>query len=441
MKKVVCILLIVLLLAGLSACQQPDGPDVPDTPADSPLEKEIKSTLDNYINSLMANTPSYVPYWNKESYKGRWNYIDGVFLNSIVNLYKQTGQSKYKDFFLKYINYYVNDSGEFVNPETLQPNFKAGELDSICASRVLFDAYEMTKDNKYLLAIENTYQYLVQIPKAKNSPNFFHKETYPNQVWLDGMYMYVPFYLRYANYKGLTDVYAEVQAQYKYIRDHMFSAQKQLYYHGHDTTKSIFWADDTTGNSQSFWLRSMGWYIVSLADSIEYVNDDAVKTYLKTLLAEALDGVLQYRDEQSKMFYQLVDKGATKFLVEAKYLDGLKNKSYMFDGKYQSTYIENYLESSGSAMIAYALLKSARLGYINKDLHQKGVECFEGIYNHSVSVENGVHLNNICITAGLGPENKPYRDGTPAYYLAEPVGSDDAKGVGPFIMAYLEYIS
>ena len=79
MKKAICILLIVLLLASLSACQQPDGPDVPDTPADSPLEKEIKSTLDNYINSLMANTPSYVPYWNKESYKGRWNYMDGVF--------------------------------------------------------------------------------------------------------------------------------------------------------------------------------------------------------------------------------------------------------------------------------------------------------------------------------------------------------------------------
>ena len=120
MKKAICILLIVLLLAGLSACEQPYVPD------EGSLKKEIKSTLDNYINSLMANTPSYVPYWNKESYKGRWNYVDGVFLNSIVNLYKQTGQSKYKDFFLKYINYYVNDSGEFVNPETLQPNFKAG---------------------------------------------------------------------------------------------------------------------------------------------------------------------------------------------------------------------------------------------------------------------------------------------------------------------------
>ena len=438
MKKTLVILLVVIFLMGLSSCDLPEEP-MPEV--DSPLKKEIKSTISNYIDTLMENTPSYVPYWNKESYKGRWNYIDGVFLNSIVNLYKQTGEIKYKDFFLNYINYYINANGEFVDPQTLQPNFKAGELDSICASRVLFDAYEMTNDNKYLLAIENTYLYLTQISKASNSPNFCHKEIYPNQIWLDGMYMYVPFYLRYANLKNFPNVYAEVKAQYKYIRDNMFSAESKLYYHGHDTTKGIFWANSTTGNSQSFWLRSMGWYIVSLADSIEYVQDVNVQSYLKELLAEALQGVLEYRDEQSKMFYQLVDAGAKKFLVDSKYFKGLKNQAYMFDGKYQSTYVENYLESSGSSMIAYALMKSARLGYISKDLHQKGVECLEGIYNHSVTVEDGIHLNNICITAGLGPDSKLYRDGTPAYYLAEPVGSDDAKGVGPFIMAYLEYIN
>ena len=91
-------------------------------------------------------------------------------------------------------------------------------------------------------------------------------------------------------------------------------------------------------------------------------------------------------------------------------------------------------------MISYAILKSVRLGYINEELYQNGIEIFEGIYKHSISKDNGIHLNNICITAGLGPDNRLYRDGSPAYYLAEPVGSDDAKGVGPFIMAYLEYI-
>ena len=429
MKKIYIIIFSVLLFICLSSCD-----------FDSSLKKEVKSTLDDYIDSLIENTPSYIPYWNKESYKGRWNYIDGVFLNSIVNLYEKTEEYKYKELFLNYINYYINDDGEFVDPETLEPNFKTGELDSICASKVLFDAYEMTKDNRYLLAIENTYNYLSQMHKAFNSPNFSHKETYLNQIWLDGMYMYVPFYVRYANYKDLSNIYTLVKEQYKYIRDNMFSSKKKLYYHGHDTTKSIFWSDSETGNSQSFWVRSIGWYIVSLTDSIEYIKDEDVKSYLITLLQEALEGVLQYRDEESKMFYQLIDQGDRNILVRAEYLKELKNKAYMVDGKYKNTYISNYLETSGSSMIAYAIMKSARLGYIDETLYQKGVECFEGIYKHSVSIDNGIHLNNICITAGLGPEERTYRDGTFAYYLAEPVGSDDAKGVGPFIMAYLEYI-
>ena len=434
MKKVIKFFMSVILTLCLSSCNNADKRN------EIIFKNEVKNTLNQYIDSLIENTPSYVPSWNQESYKGRWNYIDGVFLNSIINLYKDTKEEKYKNFFLNYINFYISQQGEFINPETYEPNFKTDELDSICASNVLFDAYEMTNDNKYLLAIENTYSYLVQMPKAIGSPNFAHKNIYLNQIWLDGMYMYVPFYVKYANMKNLSYIYREVKAQYQYIREHMFSSSKELYYHGHDTSRSIFWADKSTGNSKSFWLRSMGWYILSLTDSIEYIKDEEVKTYLISLLNEALKGILKYRDEESKMFYQLIDRGYEKFYVESYYFENLNNQAYMVDGQYKDTYMYNYLESSGSSMIAYSLMKSARLKYIDKDFYNTGVECFKGIYKHSISIDDRFHLNDICITAGLGPEYKLYRDGTFAYYLAEPVGSDDAKGIGPFIMSYLEYI-
>ena len=141
---------------------------------------------------------------------------------------------------------------------------------------------------------------------------------------------------------------------------------------------------------------------------------------------------MQYKDEQTNMFYQLIDQGATAFLVEDSYWKGLGNDAY----GYTSATIKNYLESSGSSMIAYATMKAARLGYISLDYKEIGTRIYEGIYAHSFN--NGC-LNDICITAGLGPEKNPYRDGTPAYYLAEAVGSNDAKGVGPFLMAYIEY--
>ena len=149
------------------------------------------------------------------------------------------------------------------------------------------------------------------------------------------------------------------------------------------------------------------------------------------MLDEAVESISKYEDQRSKMYYQLVDKMNESFLVDGFYLQSLNNKK-----TWCTTYISNYLESSGSSMIAYTLMKAARLGYIDNAKFNLGKEIFEGIYKHSYKNNE---LNDICITAGLGPSNKDYRDGSNAYYLAEPVGSNDAKGVGPFLMAYLEY--
>ena len=428
MKKIFLLLIISLsiLMVGCGKTQIQTGEEI-----------NIEESMNEYIDSLISSTTSYIPSWNKEGFKGRWNYIDGVFLNSIVNLYEQTKNEKYKEFFINYINYYIDESGNFVHPKSKELNYKTGELDSICCSRVLFDAYEYTNDSRYEKAIDKTYNELISMPKAIGSENYWHKVDYPNQIWLDGMYMYAPFYARYANNHIDTNdnIFSLLKKQYQYIRDNMFNENIGLYYHGHDTTKSIFWADENTGNSGSFWLRSMGWFLVSLVDILEYFPEGNDKEYLIELLKEGIEGIIKYLDKDKYMFYQLVNLGDIEINVRAKYLEALKNTKYMVDGKYENTKISNYLESSGSSMIAYCLLKGSRLGIYNHD--ELGKQVFEGIYKHSFKNNE---LNDICITAGLGPENKTYRDGSISYYLAEPVGKNDAKGVGPFIMAYLEYI-
>lgn len=426
MKKLVFIVITFLLI--LTSCSTKEkGVDV----------NKLSENLDNYVDSLMEDTVSYIPSWNKESFKGKWNYIDGVFLNSLINLYKETNDEKTLDFVVNYVNYYINENGYFINlVDESKEAFTKGELDTICESKILFDLLEYTNDKRYEKAIETTYSSLMSITRAKNNINFSHKESYKYQVWLDGMYMYVPFYARYALKNNKPEIFDEIKAQYEFIRNHMYDENSKLYYHANDTSYDAFWINRDTGNSKSFWLRSMGWYITSLVDVLEYYEDGQNKTYLIGLLEEALDGILSYIDNNSKMFYQLVDKGDQKFLVAAEYLKQLKNTAYKENDTYVDTYISNYLESSGSSMVAYTVMKAARLGYISQEKYQLGKDIFEGVYKHSFKNNE---LNDICITAGLGPENKPYRDGTEAYYLAEPVGSNDAKGVGPFIMAYLEY--
>ena len=421
MKKLYLIVIMLFLLLTTASCN-----------------KNVDINLDGYIDSLMNDTKADVPSWNKEGYKGKWNYIDGVFLNSLMNVYKEKEDKKYLNFIINYVNYYINESGYFVNlvdPE--KSGFTSGELDTICESKILFDLLEFTNDSRYEKAIEITYNELISITRAKNNINFSHKESYKYQVWLDGMYMYVPFYARYALKYDKLEIFDEITNQYKFIREKMYDNDKKLYYHANDTSKDIFWVNRETGNSKSFWLRSIGWYITSLVDVIEYFPKGDNQNYLINLLDEALDGLLNYIDNNSKMFYQVVDQGDKEFLIAAEYLKQLKNTKYKNkDGSYSDTMIKNYLESSGSSMVAYTLMKASRLGYIAEDKLNLGKSIFEGIYKHSYKNNE---LNDICITAGLGPENRLYRDGTIEYYLAEPVGSNDAKGVGPFLMSYLEY--
>ena len=440
-KKSILLLTAFLSLFSISACKK-----VNKTTTTKPEETSIIPTstreltpeekMDKFIDTMIEQTPEDVPAWNQENFKGKWNYIDGVFLKSIIDKYNITNDEKYMDFVVNYVNYYIDEKGEFVNRKNSEySGYTSSELDSICESRILFDLLDYTNDSRYETAITRTYNELFRMKKCEGTNNFNHKSQYDNQIWLDGQYMYAPFITRYAiKYEDYT-IFDMLKEQYEYIRNHMFDTTKKLYYHAMDTTKKIFWSDPETGLSKSFWLRGMGWYFALLADVLGYMDEildqeiesvTACYTSLKNIYEEGITGILQYLDTKANMFYQVVDrKGEGALVSYDKYLQYL-NPNYTED-----TYIENYLESSGSLLIAYSLLK------VYNDNHERnkiGKDIFNGVYNHSF-VNNS--LNDICITAGLGPFYNKYRDSSFEYYLAERVGSNDAKGVGPFIMAYL----
>ena len=189
--------------------------------------------------------------------------------------------------------------------------------------------------------------------------------------------------------------------------------KKKLYYHGCDCSKTAFWADKQTGCSKNFWLRSIGWFTVTLADIIGYINNDSDRKELIGLFREIIDGIAQYADPQTGMYYQVVDCGGRE---------------------------GNYLETSGSSMIAYAMMKGARLGVLDSKYSDIGHRTFDGICNKYLKIsENGeLALGGICLVAGLGPENNRRRDGTYEYYISEPVVENDAKGVAPFLLCYTE---
>lgn len=366
--------------------------------------------IDRYIDKLLAGSTPDAPLWNIESIrqgkKPSWNYIDGCMITALLCASDITGEAKYADFAEKFIDYYVFDDGTIRGYSKEKYN-----LDDVNEGKVLFELYEKTGKEKYKKAIFLLESQLEEQPRTVTG-NFWHKQIYPNQIWLDGLYMGQVFSTLFKKYFGNKD-YSDVVNQFKNVRKLMFDENKKLYYHGCDCSKTAFWADKETGCSKNFWLRAIGWFTISLIDNIDYIDDENAKAELVRIFAEAIDGISQYADSETGMYYQVVDQGGRE---------------------------GNYLETSGSSMIAYAMMKGARLGVIDKKYAEMGRKTFDGICKKYLSIsDNGdLNLGGICLVAGLGPEDNKRRDGTYEYYISEPVVENDAKGVAPFVLCYTE---
>ena len=366
--------------------------------------------IDSYIDRLLDGSEPDKPLWNIESIRqgkpAHWNYIDGCMITALLCAAEITGESRYADFAEQFIDYYVNEDGSIRGYSMEKFN-----LDDVNEGRVLFDLYRSTGKEKYKKAIFMLREQLEKQPRT-NTGNFWHKQIYPNQIWLDGIYMAQVFYVRFQKEFGGGD-YSDTMSQIRNVRKYMFDEEKKLPYHGLDCSKSAFWADKDTGRSKNFWLRAIGWFTVALVDIIDYIDNDSDKKELCDIFREVIEVIAGYADPETGMFYQVVDCGDRE---------------------------GNYLETSGSSMIAYAMMKGARLGVIDKKYAETGKKTFDGICSKylSISPEGELNLGGICLVAGLGPENNRRRDGTFEYYISEPVVENDAKGVAPFVLCYTE---
>lgn len=375
--------------------------------------EEILTTLGHYVDYLIAGSTAEAPLWNIEKVRSgkpnKWNYIDGCMITACLSLYKTTGDEKFLDFSKKFLDYFVKDNGVI---ETYDPT--EYNLDNVNQGKNLFTLYDLTGDQRYRDAIETIRGQLETQPRTKEG-NFWHKKIYPNQVWLDGMYMGQPFYMEYEtkfdDKKHYDDIFHQFANVVKYMRD----PKTGLYYHGYDASKKAFWCNKETGLSQNFWLRALGWYSMALLDTLSKCEPGeeykAEYDNLKKVFVDLIDSMLKFQDE-SGMWYQLPALGGQE---------------------------PNYLETSGSAIMAYSLLKGVRLGFLPESYRAYGLKAFQGICDRYLKEKDGhLSLGGICLVAGLGPEDNRRRDGSFEYYMSEPIVEDDAKGVGPLLLAYTE---
>jgi unsaturated rhamnogalacturonyl hydrolase len=310
----------------------------------------------------------------------------------------------------KYATYIKNSIDSLVRSDGSIAGYAPTEynLDQINEGRALFALSDRTHDPRYSKAIDQLREQLHTQPRTAEG-GFWHKQIYPQQMWLDGLYMAEPFYAEYAKRHGDTTAMNDVVRQFLLVARHLRDPKTGLYYHAWDSVHQQPWADSATGLSKNFWGRAVGWYLMAAMDVLDYLPaTHRNRPELIRVVQQLVDAVARVQDPVTGVWWQVLD---------------------------QPNRAKNYLEASGSSMFTYAFAKGARLGVLAPSYRERAMRAFDGMIANFVSVgaDGLVSINGICKVAGLG--GNPPRDGSYEYYVSEPVVSNDYKGVGAFILA------
>ena len=364
------------------------------------------------IRSEMQRNPD-ATYLDGRNGVRKWNYTTGLELKSFMDAADRYDLPEVVAYVKEWADTMATEKGKVFGYKKSNYN-----VDHICPARIYFDLHDMygDQDKRYRRVTRMIREQIDSQPRTK-SGEFWHKQIYPNQVWLDGFYMALPFYAeytrRYAPKEQRDSLFADIVHQFVAGAENTYDPATGLFRHAWDESKSMFWCDPQTGLSAHAWGRATGWYAIALVEVLDYLPED--HPGYKTLIGQLnyfLEVLPKWADPKTGMWYQVLDCPDRK---------------------------GNYQEATCSIMFTYAFLKGLRKGYIDdshadyiKGLYQKFIDRFI-----KENPDGTISMTDCCAVGGLG--GKQMRKGDFDYYLSEPIIDNDCKGVGPFIWASLEW--
>lgn len=367
----------------------------------------------NYSEWLVASEMSRVaePYLLDFSNKPKWSYVMGIEMESMLDTYLAYKNENIINYLKDYPAKMIDPKGNITGYE-----YKDFNLDNVRTARFIYRYNELYPAKNLGIALKTLFKQLENQPRT-NEGVWWHKAIYANQVWLDGIYMGLPFYtLSAAKLKGekkAKKYYDDAVDQITKTDVRTYDAATGLWKHAWDETHQMFWANKETGQSQHTWGRALGWYTMAMIEVLDALPENySRRSEVISLLNKAMAAVVKYQDKETGLWYDVMDVKDSR----------------------------NYLEATCSSMFAYCLLKGYRKGYLSETFRDAGVKAYNGIINQFIRVnaDKTISLTRCCSVSGLGPDKSPNRDGSFEYYMSEPVRDNDAKGVGPFVWASLE---
>jgi rhamnogalacturonyl hydrolase YesR len=333
-----------------------------------------------------------------------WTYTTGLLMQAMDDLSTAVGDPRFADFAKRTMDSYLAEDGTIYTYEPEEFN-----IDHINSGKMLQRLDARDGDPKYRRALDSLAAQLADHPRTSEGA-FWHKQRYPHQLWLDGVYMGMPFLAGVGMMEGDEEKVEDAVREFSIARSHLRDPQTGLYYHAWDEAKQQNWADPETGRSHYVWARGLGWYAMALVDILDVIppEDTELRAPLLAIIPELAESLVQTQDATG-VWFQIMD---------------------MPDEP------GNYREASASAMFTYFLAKAINMGYLPESYKPVAEMAYAGLVTEfvSVSADGSFHLTNNCEVGGLGYG----RDGSYRYYMSERVVKDDPKGLGPAIMAGLQ---
>ncbi len=333
--------------------------------------------------------------------KGHFHYHQGVFLSGVYQTYCLCKNETYFDYIKHWVDSCINEDG------TLKL-FDAGQLDDIQPGILfypLMDRAEKMGDkedyDRYKKILDSLMEIILKFPKNKEG-GFWHKDCFPDQMWLDGLYMGGPICAEYGARFNRPEFFDIVAEQALLMKEKTQDEKTGLLYHAYDSSRKESWSDPVTGHSSEFWGRSIGWVPVALLNDLDFIPENHPKRKeLEDFATSLLKTLCQYQSKEGR-WYQVVNKGDCA---------------------------GNWLENSCSCLYSAAIAKAVRKGLLSKEYLAYAKKGYEAVI-HSLKWEGGnLLVGDVCIGTGVG---------TYEYYCERPTSVNDLHGVGAFLIMCTE---
>jgi unsaturated rhamnogalacturonyl hydrolase len=335
---------------------------------------------------------------------GSWGYAKSLYLYGQYLVWKRTRDKRYLKYIKDWVDSHVDERGKVTNTDKDGKSTEIGfnNLDSMLPGNLLLLLYQETKDLRYKLAADTIRKRFDTYPRTKDG-GFWHATSKNRewQLWADGVFMSMPFLVRYGRLFG-DSTYAndEASRQLLIYATHLNDPKTGLMFHAYDESGASTWADPVTQHSAEFWCRAMGWFGMTLIEILEIIPKNHPKRpQLIAQVRQLVQAYVKYQDEKTGLWYQVVDKGHMP---------------------------ENWLETSSSSMYTYTIAMAAKRGYVDKSYMKAANKGYQGVLTKiSLGADGLTNLTDICEGTNVADL---------AYYFARKRNVNDFHGLGAFLI-------